>query len=69
MVVAHATECLRENGGIDSLHMSFYKRGDLGQDKIWDRWRIEGPAFIWYFRGSPHVHTWVNVAHNAGGKA
>ena len=67
--VDEVMECLRKNGGIDSLHMSFYKDGDLGQDKIWDRWRIEGPAFIWYFRGSPHVHTWLNVAHSADGNA
>ena len=25
-------------------------------------WRIEGPSFVWYFRGTPHVHVWVNVA-------
>ncbi len=25
-------------------------------------WRLEGPAFIWHFRGIPHVHTWVHVA-------
>jgi hypothetical protein len=29
---------------------------------------VEGPAFVWYFRGSPHVHTWVNIAHKATGK-
>jgi hypothetical protein len=63
--VNEVMECLRKNGGIENLHMSFYKEGDLGQDGIWDRWRIEGPAFVWYFRGSPHVHTWVNVAHSA----
>ena len=29
---------------------------------MWDNWRLEGPAFVWYFRGAPHVHVWVNVA-------
>ena len=27
-----------------------------------DNWRLEGPAFVWYFRGNPHVHVWVHVA-------
>jgi hypothetical protein len=26
---------------------------------------LEGPSFVWYFRGSPHVHVWVNVADNS----
>ena len=55
--------CISENGGIDRLHMSFYQDGDLGDDGIWDRWQVKGPGFVWYFRGSPHVHTWLNVAH------
>ena len=25
-------------------------------------WKIEGPTMSWYFRGSPHVHTWVHIA-------
>jgi hypothetical protein len=29
---------------------------------VWDNWRLEGPAFVWHFRGSPHVHVWVNIA-------
>ena len=63
--VAEVMACLEKNGGIDALHVSFHNSEDLGNDGIWDRWRVEGPAFIWYFRGSPHVHTWVNVAHKA----
>ena len=30
-------------------------------------WRVEGPAFVWHFRGAPHVHVWVNVAHRGPG--
>jgi hypothetical protein len=63
--VAEVMTCLEKNGGADALHLSYYNQGDLGDDGIWDRWRVEGPAFIWYFRGSPHVHTWVNIAHEA----
>lgn len=35
---------------------------DAGHDGVWDNWRLEGPSFVWSFRGSPHVHVWVNVA-------
>ena len=47
--------------GIDKLHMSYYKNLDIGDDGVWDVWQIEGPTMVWYFRGSPHVHTWVNI--------
>ncbi len=61
---------LKVNGGLDKLRITFYKDGDLpDKDGIWDRWKVEGPAFVWYFRGSPHVHTWINVAHKAKGSA
>lgn len=62
--VEEALTCIQRNGGIDKLRLSFYKDGDLGSDGIWDRWRVEGPALVWYFRGSPHVHTWVHIAHS-----
>ena len=35
--------------------------GDVGGDKIWDVWRIEGPSFVWHFRGDPHVHAYINI--------
>ena len=54
--------CLKVQGGLDSCHLAFYKEGDLGKDGIYDNWRLEGPSFVWYFRGNPHVHVWVNVA-------
>ncbi len=53
---------LKENGGLDALHLAFYRQDDLGNDGVWDIWRLEGPAFVWHFRGSPHVHTWVHIA-------
>lgn len=46
-------------------HLAFYKEGDLGNDSVWDNWRLEGPSFVWYFCGKPHVHVWVNVADSA----
>jgi hypothetical protein len=57
-----AVACLKRQGGLDGCHLTFYKDGDIGNDGEWDNWRLEGPAFVWYFRGEPHVHVWVNVA-------
>ncbi len=57
-----ALRCLKAQGGLDKCSLAFYAEGDIGDDKVWDCWRLEGPAFVWYFRGSPHVHVWVNVA-------
>ncbi|MCS6850530.1 MAG: DUF3500 domain-containing protein [Gemmataceae bacterium] len=54
--------CLERQGGLEKCRLTFYKQGDLGDDGEWDNWRLEGPAFVWYFRGFPHVHIWINVA-------
>ena len=47
--------------GLDDLHMAFAKNNDIGGDGVWDVWQIEGPNMLWYFRGAPHVHCWVNI--------
>lgn len=52
---------LVEAAGFDKLHMTFYSVEDIGNDGVWDLWQIEGPSMVWYFRGAPHVHTWVHV--------
>jgi hypothetical protein len=57
-----AAACLDKQGGLEKCSLAFYKDGNIGDDEVWDCWRIEGPSFVWYFRGSPHVHVWVNVA-------
>ncbi|MEX0726184.1 MAG: DUF3500 domain-containing protein [Planctomycetaceae bacterium] len=57
-----ALACLQTQGGLDRCALSFYKEGDTGNDGVWDVWRLEGPSFVWHFRGSPHVHVWVNIA-------
>lgn len=54
--------CLDKQGGLAKCSLAFYEEGDLGDDQVWDNWRIEGPTFVWYFRGTPHVHIWINVA-------
>ncbi len=55
-------ECLKKQGGLEKCSLAFYQEGDIGDDGEWDNWRLEGPAFVWYFRGTPHVHIWINVA-------
>ena len=57
-----AVSCLKAQGGLDGCSLAFYRRDDLGDDKIWDNWRVEGPSFVWHWRGAPHVHVWINVA-------
>jgi hypothetical protein len=58
--------CLKAQGGIDACHLAFYGDEDLGEDGVWDIWRLEGPSFVWHYRGAPHVHVWVNVASDPG---
>ena len=56
-------QILKESGGVDQLHMAFYQQEDLGGDKTWDIWRVEGPSFVWHYRGAPHVHAYINIGH------
>lgn len=50
-----------EASGFDNLHFAYYSNMDVGNDGVWDVWQIEGPSTVWYFRGDPHVHTWVHI--------
>ncbi|MGQ0636081.1 MAG: DUF3500 domain-containing protein [Planctomycetaceae bacterium] len=59
--VDEVSRCLAKMGGLDKCHLAFYKEPNLGPDE-WDNWRLEGPSFVWYFRGHPHVHIWINIA-------
>lgn len=54
-------EILKATGGVEQLHFAFYQQEDLQDDKVWDIWRVEGPAFVWHFRGAPHVHAYINI--------
>ncbi len=56
-----AMRYINKSGGLDPLSMSFYKNLDIGNDGVWDVWQLEAPNMVWYFRGSPHVHVWVNI--------
>lgn len=63
-----AIKLLDAQGGLEACRLSFYRKNstgeslDLGDDGEWDVWRLEGPSFVWHYRGVPHVHVWVNVA-------
>lgn len=60
-----AMRCLNKQGGLDKCNVAFYQSGDIGNDGVWDNWRLEGPSFVWHWRGAPHVHVWVNVADDS----
>jgi hypothetical protein len=63
--VDEAMEVVKAGGGIEALSISFSKAGDLGGDKSWDVWRLEGPTLMTHFRGDPHVHAYINIAKQA----
>jgi hypothetical protein len=52
---------IKAQGGFDELSMAFYKNLDIGNDGVWDVWQLESPSMVWYFRGAPHVHVWVDI--------
>ena len=59
-------QLVKANGGVDALHMAFYEQGDLNRDRVWDVWHVEGPGFVWHFRGAPHVHAYINIGGAKG---
>ena len=61
--VEEVMQILKESGGVDQLHMAFYQHENIGEDQEWDIWRVEGPSFVWHFRGAPHVHAYINIGH------
>jgi len=60
--VAYARQCLDANGGSDGLFLSYYQHGEDGDIPEAQVFRLEGPAAVFYFRGHPHVHAFINVA-------
>jgi hypothetical protein len=58
-------EIVGRNGGLERIHLAFYRdAGATGNDR-WHFWRLEGPGFVWNYRVLPHVHTYVNIAVQA----
>ncbi|MEZ6067637.1 MAG: DUF3500 domain-containing protein [Planctomycetaceae bacterium] len=66
-----ALDMLEAQGGLARCSLAFFAKDadgnsvDVGDDGVWDVWRIEGPSFVWHYRGEPHVHVWVNVADDS----
>ena len=55
-------ESIEQRSLVDHLHVSWYEgKYDIGADKVWDTWQIEGPDMVWYFRGEPHIHCYFHL--------
>ncbi len=59
--VAEMTDIVTANGGWTTQRLAFYAGPDWHHDGLWDVWRLEGPGFLYYYRGMPHVHAYVNI--------
>jgi hypothetical protein len=55
-------QLIRRNGGLERIHLAFYRDRDSTDAHPWHFWRLEGPGFVWNYRVLPHVHTYVNIA-------
>jgi hypothetical protein len=53
---------LKTNGGLDKLHLAYYRDDKMNDNERWHFWRLEGPGFVWNYRVLPHVHCYVNIA-------
>ncbi len=60
-----AMDLLRRNGGLERIHLAFYRDAGESDNHRWHFWRLEGPGFVWNYRVLPHVHTFVNIALRA----
>ena len=74
-----ARQHIEANGGIDTLHMSYFANKGFFADKttIADRldeqtdempyfqvWRVEGPGMVAHFKGHPHVHAYLHIVRH-----
>jgi len=55
-------QIVRNNGGIERIHLAFYRDNKMNDNERWHFWRLEAPGFVWNFRVLPHVHCYVNIA-------
>jgi hypothetical protein len=54
-------KAIEGNKVVNRLHVSWYGgKYDIGSDRVWDTWQIEGPDMVWYFRGEPHIHCYFH---------
>jgi len=53
---------IQKNGIVERLHVSWFEgKYDIGSDRVWDTWQIEGPDLVWYYRGEPHIHCYFHL--------
>jgi hypothetical protein len=55
-------QIIKANGGLEKIHLAFYKAGSGDKKQPWSFWRLEGPGFVWNYRVLPHVHTYVSIS-------
>jgi hypothetical protein len=55
-------EIVGRNGGLERIHIGFFRDRGANANERWSFWRLEGPGFVWNYRVLPHVHTYVNIA-------
>lgn len=55
-------QVVKKTGGMEAMHLMFFKEKDAKPTQPWSFWRLEGPGFVWNFRVLPHVHTFVNIS-------
>jgi hypothetical protein len=54
-------QILKDRGGLEQLHLAFYRDKGAKENERWHFWRLEGPGFVWNYRVLPHVHCYVNI--------
>lgn len=60
--VAATIKSIEDRRLLDRLFVSCYGGPyDIGNDRVWDVWQIEGPDMVWYFRGVPHIHGYFHL--------
>jgi hypothetical protein len=57
---------VKANGGMDKVHLAFYRDKGAKEEDRWHFWRLEGPGFVWNYRVLPHVHCFVNIGKPIG---
>lgn len=58
-------QLIKTNGGMEKIHLGFFKDEADDPNQRWHYWRLEGPGFIWNYRVLPHVHCYVNIVEQA----
>jgi hypothetical protein len=53
---------IEQNGGMERIHLAFYRDQRDVENEPWSFWRLEGPGFVWNYRVLPHAHTYVNIS-------